>query len=133
MKRRWFAVFGAALLVAAAVVAVLFGRTVLETPLVAVGLGTWVLAGVTSILGGLRESVGGIPWFRFVGSSDVLIGLLILGNGVLTYHGGPTDRVLLVTAVGGMTLVLIGFGWFCGGGPFDLAAYEPGPIFGESS
>jgi hypothetical protein len=134
MKRRWFAVFGALVLAVAAVAAALLGRTVLETPVLAVGLVTWAIVGVLSVLGGLSESVAGIPWYRFVGASDALIGVWMTGYGVTTYVQGPDERVALVTAatmgVGGVTLALIGVAWFRGGRHFDLDAYEPGPILG---
>lgn len=137
MKRRWFSVFGGLLLAAAAVAAALLGRTVLETPTLAVGIATWSAVGILSVLGGLRESVAGIRWYRFVGSSDVLIGLWMIGYGLMAYLDGSTDRALHLTAVamavGGLTLTLIGLEWFRGGRQFDIAAYEPGPIFGESS
>lgn len=136
MKRRWFAVVGGFFLIVSAGAVVLLGRDALRTPRFLASILTWLLIGGLSVVGGLRRSVAGVEWYRFVGVGDVLLGLWMLGYATTWFLDGTADRATQVSAVAmagsGSLLVFIGVDYFVGGRHLDVSAIEPGPLFGGS-
>lgn len=135
MKRRWFAVIGGFFLVVSASIGLFFGLDIRHWPAIAVGVLAWAVVGSLSIVGGLRESVGGVPWYRFVGASDVLLGLWMVGSAGTWYLDATAARATQVSAVamagGGLLLVFIGADYVLGGRHLDVSAFESGPIRGS--
>jgi hypothetical protein len=67
MKRRWFAVLGAFLLVVNGALLVTFGFPTLDAE-AALSLVAWLFVGVLFVLGGSSVQIGTIEWHQLVGA-----------------------------------------------------------------
>lgn len=131
MKRRWFAVMGGLLLVGILALVWVLGPVVLTTP---AALLLVVSAGLF-ILGGFDPLPAQVPWYRFIGVGELLVGaVFVVGLVAPALEGGRTARDLFLALVGvanGLFLGFIGLDWFRGGNHYDLSRFDPGPIFGD--
>lgn len=128
MKRQWFAALGGFIAASWVAVLVAFGERVPFDPQFGV-VGALVLsAAVLLVLAGTTDALGGIEWNQFAGAADVLLGLALIVQFLLTATlEDATSAGLLAdaaAALGGLVLLFIGADWIRGGKHFDLAAYE---------
>lgn len=131
VKRRWFAVMGAVVLLLVTALVATFGVTVATYPAVVL----MVAASLLSVLGGLDPVPDVVPWYRFVGAGELLFGavFLVLWVGPAV-GGGRSTTDLAMAAVGVANALVFGFigvDWLRGGRHFDVEAFEPGPILGR--
>ena len=135
MKRQWFAVLGGFIAVSLVASLAAFGERVLFDPQFAVVGALFLSSAVLLLLAGTTDAIGGIEWNQFAGAADVLLGLALIVQFLLTATlDGATSASLLAdaaAALGGLVLLFIGADWIRGGKHFDLAAYDSGPLFGE--
>jgi hypothetical protein len=132
MKRRWFAVLGAFILLVWSLVSFTAGLTFDATLLL--NDVPHLLAGVLLVAAGTTDTAGGVEWYQFAGLGFVCLGLTMASGLLLALlRASVTTGLLASNAVGaviGLVLAYTGFDWIRGGKHFDLAAFESGPIFG---
>ena len=131
VKRRWFAVMGALVLLGIAVLSVVFEVLLRDSaagPLL-------VAASLLFVLGGLDPVPGYVAWYRFVGLGELLFGAVFVVFWIGPAVGGDrTTTAILLAAAGAANALLFGFigvDWFLGGRYYDLSIFEPGPILGD--
>lgn len=137
MKRRWFAVLGAFLLVSqgAALVVFDFPRSDAEA---ALSLVAWMFVGALFILGGLSVQIGTIVWYQFIGGSFVVMGITFgLDFPLTTLNDASLGDAGVIFAiagiVGGLSMIFIGVDWIRGGHYLEISQYEAGPILSSTN
>ena len=132
MKRRWFAVLGAFLLLTWTVFSFAVGLS-FDARLLLNDV-PYFLAGALLVVAGTTGGAAGVEWFQFAGLGFVCLGLSMASELLLTLtQSGATTGMLVSAAVSGLiglVLAFMGFDWIRGGKHFDLTAFESGPIFG---
>jgi hypothetical protein len=133
MKRRWFAVLGAFLLLTWGAFSLAVGPSV-DASFLLDDL-PYVLAGVLLVAAGTTDGVAGIEWYQFAGLGFVCLGLSMTSELLLTLTraGSVTSGAFASAAVSallGLVLAVMGFDWIRGGNHFDLSTFDPGPIYG---
>jgi hypothetical protein len=139
MKRRWFAVLGAFLLVGESAVLVAFGFPPPLDAGTALPFVLWAFVGILLVLGGLSVEIGTVEWHQFVGTANVLMGIWFgVGFPLTTLRDASLGDAGVIFAavagvVGGLSMVFIGASWIRGSQHFKTSKYEPGPIFAFTS
>lgn len=131
MKRRWFAVIGASIVLAQGILMAIFGFPAIDG-LAVFGLVLPTIAGVLFIAGGFSVQIRNVEWYQFVGTADVLMGIWFgLEFAFGPYTDSTAGPILAVTGiVGGLSMVFIGVNWMRYSRQFGVSRYEPGPIVG---
>lgn len=130
MKRRWFAVMGGLLVVGFLVLVGVLGRIVATSPAALL----LVVGGLLFVIGGFDPIPDRVPWYRFIGVGELLVGaVFVLSLVTPVLEGGRASQDLFLALIGvanGLFLGFIGLDWYRGGNHYDLSRFEPGPIFG---
>lgn len=134
MKRRWFTVIGAAMIIGPAL-AFLFGISLSDGVKIEtlVYLVIPVLIGVLHILGGASVSVGTVEWYQFLGIAEIGLGTLVpvwfwLGSQSVTSSPAGVIFFMLIGVASGLYSVFIGVDLIRGGRYTTTDTCEPGPI-----